>query len=247
VKEYVRVEGRRVVAFDTIGSGPPLICIPGGPGYGGMQLARLGGLSATRTLHRLDLRGAGESDPPDQESYGFADYAADLEVLRQHLGLERMDLMGHAHGGLSVAMYARLFPQHVGSIVLDGVPVRPVAEFDDGTETGVPDYFETYDSRAAHYVSEHMGRIHEPAMAWFWDHEAGVDFRTLVAGVTAPTLLLTGIDDPMAGPRAVESLADVMADASVAVIPRASHFAWVENPGAYTEKVEHFLHQHVHA
>jgi pimeloyl-ACP methyl ester carboxylesterase len=246
MKQYVRVEGRRVVAYDSIGAGPPLICVPGGPGYGGDQLARLGGLSATRTLLRVDLRGAGESDPPDPARYGFADYAADLEVLRQQLELDRIDLLGHAHGGLVVAQYARTHAEHVGSIVLDGVPVRPVAEFDTGTETGVPDYFETYDSRAAHYVSDHMGRIHEPAMAWFWDNEAGVDFRALVGGVTAPTLLLTGEDDPMAGRPAVESLAATMQNASAVVIPRASHFAWVENPAEYSDAVESFLHQHVH-
>jgi pimeloyl-ACP methyl ester carboxylesterase len=50
----------------------------------------------------------------------------------------------------------------------------------------------------------------------------------------------------MAGRPAVESLAATMQNATAVVIPRASHFAWVENPAEYSDAVESFLHQHVH-
>ena len=39
----------------------------------------------------LDPRGTGGSDPPATlRHYAIADYVADLEELREHLGLERM-------------------------------------------------------------------------------------------------------------------------------------------------------------
>lgn len=241
MKSYVRVEGRRVVAFDSVGEGPPLICIPGGPGYPGDQLDLLGGLHAHRTLIRLDMRGAGQSDEPESPSWSLTDYATDLEVLRQHLGVDRMDLLGHAHGGLIAAVYATQHPDHVGHLVLDGVPARPVEEFDGGTEGGVSSYFRCYDQRAERYVKAHLGAMQEGAMAWFWDHDASIDFPALMAAIPVRTLLVTGEFDPMAGGPAVEKLAARMPHGRSSVIAEASHFAWVEQPSAYVAAVESFL------
>lgn len=218
-----------------------LICVPGGPGYGGDQLARLGGLSASRTLVRVDMRGAGDSDPPARASWALADYADDLEVLRHELHLDRMDVFGHAHGGLIAAVYAQMFDDHIDHVIVDGVPVRPVEEFDTWAESDVPDYFDGYDHRASSYMTQHMGTMFEPAMAWFWDHESKTDFRRLISGVRAPMLVVTGDHDPMAGAAAVESLVHPMPRASARVIAHAGHFAWVENPVSYADAVEQFL------
>jgi pimeloyl-ACP methyl ester carboxylesterase len=242
MERIVRVEGRRVAIIDAIGAGAPLLCVPGGPGYGGDQLSRLGGLSAERTLLRLNLRGAGLSDRPASGSYSFDEYADDVEVVRQHLGIDRIDLFGHAHGGMVVAAYAHRFPERTGHVVLDGLPLRPLEEFDEWERTGIGDYFFSYDSRAAHYVEAHMGRMHEPAMAWFWDHEAlSTDYRAMVRRLRCPTLLVTGAADPMCGARAVESLAKEMVDARTVVVQGAGHFTWVENPTAFAAAVEEFL------
>jgi pimeloyl-ACP methyl ester carboxylesterase len=241
MKTYVRVEGRRVAAYDVVGSGPPLVCIPGGPGYAGDQLDLLGGLHVHRSLMRLDLRGAGESDEPARPTWSLQDYADDLAIVHEHLGVDRIDLFGHAHGGLIAAVYATAHPDRVGHLVLDGVPARPVHEFDSGTEGGVPGYFRCYDQRAQRYVEAHLGRMQEGAMAWFWDHDAATDFPALMAQVPVPTLVVTGESDPMAGTAAVMNLARRMPRGSAAVIPDASHFAWVEQPGLYASSVEAFL------
>jgi pimeloyl-ACP methyl ester carboxylesterase len=241
MKSYVRVEGRRVAALEYVGEGPPLVCIPGGPGYPGDQLDLLGGLHAHRTLIRLDLRGAGQSDEPELPTWSLNDYAQDLEVVRQHLAMDRLDLFGHAHGGLIAAVYARQRPDHVGHLVLDGVPARPVEEFDGGTEGSVSGYFRCYDQRAQRYVEAHLGAMQEGAMAWFWDHDASTDFPALIADVAVPTLLVTGEFDPMAGAPAVERLAARMLHGRSSVIAEASHFAWVEQPSAYVATVESFL------
>ena len=70
-------------------------------------LGDLGGLAAHRQLVLLDLRGTGDSavpaDPVDVPlSTGRSD---DVEALRVHLGLERIDLLGHSAGGsLAIAV-----------------------------------------------------------------------------------------------------------------------------------------------
>ena len=62
------------LAYRMVGSGPPLVCIPGGPGQAVEYLGDLGGLSNHRTLIRtlilLDNRGTGASQAPqDPEMY----------------------------------------------------------------------------------------------------------------------------------------------------------------------------------
>jgi proline iminopeptidase len=98
------------------GSGPLLVCHPGGPGFDGSELHDLGGLDRTRTLLLLDPRGSGRTGPAG--SYLLDDYVADLEELRADLALETIDLLGFSHGGLVAAAYAAAHPQHVRKLVL---------------------------------------------------------------------------------------------------------------------------------
>jgi pimeloyl-ACP methyl ester carboxylesterase len=48
----------------TLGTGDPLVVMPGGPMQASVYLGDLGGLDAHRTLHLLDLRGTGGSAVP---------------------------------------------------------------------------------------------------------------------------------------------------------------------------------------
>ncbi|MER6593903.1 alpha/beta fold hydrolase [Micromonospora purpureochromogenes] len=63
-------------------------------------LGDLGGLSAHRSLVRLDLRGTGESAvPADPATYRYDRLVDDVDALRVHLGRDRIDLLGHSAGG----------------------------------------------------------------------------------------------------------------------------------------------------
>ena len=56
-------DGTRLAVHDS-GSGPGVLCVPGGPGRASAYLENLGGLDATHTLHLLDSRGSGDSELP---------------------------------------------------------------------------------------------------------------------------------------------------------------------------------------
>ena len=100
------------------GTGPLLVCHPGGPGFDGSELGDLGGLDATRTLVLVDPRGTGGSGAAD--TYRLEDYVADLEELRTELGVDRLDLLGFSHGGLVAAAYAIAHPGRLRKLVLAG-------------------------------------------------------------------------------------------------------------------------------
>ncbi|MFJ3903830.1 alpha/beta fold hydrolase [Streptomyces sp. NPDC090025] len=105
----------------TLGDAPgdPLIVLPGGPMRNADYLGDLGGLTAHRTLLILEPRGTGGSETPaDPASYRCDRQVADVEAFRAHLGLDRIDLLGHSAGGNLATLYAAAHPERVRSLVL---------------------------------------------------------------------------------------------------------------------------------
>jgi pimeloyl-ACP methyl ester carboxylesterase len=107
-----------VLSYESIGDGPPLVLVPGGPRAAG-YLEDLGGLSASRRLIRYDARGTGASARPgDPSTYAYPVLARDVEALREHLGLERLDLLGHSAGSVVASAYAAAHPGRIHRLVL---------------------------------------------------------------------------------------------------------------------------------
>ncbi|MFD0352466.1 alpha/beta fold hydrolase [Streptomyces sp. NPDC127110] len=107
------------LAYHVEGEGEPLVCLPGGAMRASRYLGDLGGLSAGRRLILLDLRGTGDSAAPADESTYRADHqVADVEALRLHLGLERMDVLAHSAAGNLALLYAAAHPGRVRRLVL---------------------------------------------------------------------------------------------------------------------------------
>src|SRR5256885_3931866 len=109
-----------------MGSGPVVVCHPGGPGFSSLYFADLAGLWERFTPVMLNPRGTADSErPADARAYAIADYVDDVEALRQHLGLERLMLLAHSHGGVVAQAYAAKHPARVRKLVL----ASPLARF----------------------------------------------------------------------------------------------------------------------
>src|SRR5215472_7647315 len=107
------------VGYRVLGAGPPLVCLPGGPGRASEYFGDLGGLSRSRQLILPDTRGTGASaDASDPLSYRCDRLVADVEALRVHLGLDRMDLLGHSAAGNLALLYAAAHPEHLAHLIL---------------------------------------------------------------------------------------------------------------------------------
>ena len=130
-------DGRRL-SYRTLGSGPVLVCHPGGPGFSSRYFGDLAGLGDRYTLVLLNPRGTEGSDrPPDARAYDTGDYVADLDELRAHLGLERMLLLGHSHGGVVAQAYAARYPDRVERLVLASTLARFQAEQEQAMEAAM--------------------------------------------------------------------------------------------------------------
>jgi proline iminopeptidase len=102
-----------------------LVCHPGGPGLSSAYFGDLAGLWERFTLIEINPRGTGNSDrPKDRRAYQVDDYVSDVEELRHHLGLDRIRLLGHSHGGVVAQAYASKHPDRVSRLVLASTLAR---------------------------------------------------------------------------------------------------------------------------
>lgn len=115
---FTAPDGTRLAHHES-GDGPPLVCLPGGPMQSAAYLGDLGGLAAHRRLIGLDPRGTGESAAPaNTASYRCDRQVGDVEALREHLGLDRLDLLAHSGGANLAILYAARHPERVSRLLL---------------------------------------------------------------------------------------------------------------------------------
>jgi proline iminopeptidase len=107
------------MGYRVAGDGPPLVCLPGGPGRAADYLGDLGGLTRSHRLILLDPRGVGSSDDPaDPATFRVDRLVSDVEALRAHLGLDRMALLAHSAGAVLATLYAAAFPGRLSRLIL---------------------------------------------------------------------------------------------------------------------------------
>lgn len=98
---------------------PPVIVLAGGAARHPSYLGDLAGLGGRHRLIVPHLRGVGRSpEPPVAEVGSFWRQAEDLECLRDHLGLDRVLLVGHSAGTRLAIAYAAQFAQRIAGMVL---------------------------------------------------------------------------------------------------------------------------------
>lgn len=114
----VELNGVRI-HFTVMGSGPALIAIYGGPGMDARGFEGLAGIGEFATLIVMHPRGSGLSGlAPREDGYMLSDYAADVEELRKHLGLERPAVLGWSHGGMVAQQFAFSYPDSLSKLIL---------------------------------------------------------------------------------------------------------------------------------
>ncbi|MFD7507784.1 alpha/beta fold hydrolase [Streptomyces sp. NPDC059853] len=120
------------------GSGPLLVCHPGGPGLHPDYLASLEALAEHRTVMVVHPRGVGRTPAAaESDDYGLDAYTADLSawIDREARG-EPVDLLGHSHGGIVAGLLAARRPRAVRRLVLMATPAYGGDEADTRAHEG---------------------------------------------------------------------------------------------------------------
>lgn len=119
--------------WETCGNpdGKPVVTLHGGPGSGCTSNARRFFDPGHYRIVLFDQRGAGRSIPKvdattDLTTNTTAHLIADIERLRDYLGVERWLVRGSSWGSTLALAYAQQFPQRVSEIVITSVTMtRP--------------------------------------------------------------------------------------------------------------------------
>lgn len=112
------VVGDIEIAYKRVGTGIPLVTLHGGPGLGHRYMEPLDAWADEFEIVYYDQRGSGETELGDPDRVNFTGAIADLDGLRRHLGIARLNLVGHSFGALLGLMFAAKNPDTVQSLVL---------------------------------------------------------------------------------------------------------------------------------
>jgi len=147
--EHLRVSDLHEICFDTRGrGGTPVVFLHGGPGAGVRDTDRMLFADHSGLAVFPDQRGAGRSRPSAAiEQNTTADLVADLESLREHLGIDRWVVFGGSWGSTLALHYAIAHPARVLALIVHGVFLCSQQEFRwfygrDGAATIYPDEYE---------------------------------------------------------------------------------------------------------
>jgi proline iminopeptidase len=120
------VAGGLTQRYHVYGQGPAvLVAIPGGPGVD-WEYLRMPEVERHVTVVYTEPLGTGGSGrlPAHPRGYTREVYAAALDGLLDHLGQERVHLLGHSHGGFVAQHYAASRPSRLAGVILyDSAPV----------------------------------------------------------------------------------------------------------------------------
>lgn len=108
------------IYYEIEGSGPAIFIIAGGPGGGHASFHPwFSRLAKDHTMVYFDNIGRARSDKlKDKTKYTVERDAEDVEVLRRHLKLDKIDLIGHSYGGMPAIAYAVKYGQNLKHLVL---------------------------------------------------------------------------------------------------------------------------------
>ncbi|HEY0255639.1 MAG TPA: alpha/beta fold hydrolase, partial [Kofleriaceae bacterium] len=118
---YLRVSDVHELYFEECGNpqGKPALFLHGGPGAGCDPRARSFFDPSAYRIVLFDQRGCGRSRPPasldDNTTWSLV---ADIEALREHLGIDRWLVFGGSWGSTLALAYAETHPRRVSELVL---------------------------------------------------------------------------------------------------------------------------------
>jgi proline-specific peptidase len=112
------------VWYRVVGDGGiPLLCLHGGPGMAHDYISPMADLADRRTVIFYDQLGCGRSERPDDASLWTLERSvAEVEAVRDALGLERFNLFGNSWGGWLALQYTLDRRPNLAGLIISSSP-----------------------------------------------------------------------------------------------------------------------------
>ncbi|MCG7518614.1 alpha/beta fold hydrolase [Ruegeria sp. Ofav3-42] len=174
----------RRIYFEDTGAGKPVLCLAGLT-RNSRDFSFLAPHLIDMRMIAMDYRGRGQSDhDPDYMNYNVNRESHDAIELLDHLGLDRVNVIGTSRGGLIAMALAASHPDRLSSVVLNDVgPVLDPSGIIKIMEyVGKPPVSGTYDQAAQ--ALQHVMEPHFPGVPLErWRQQAEIQFEETSDGL----------------------------------------------------------------
>ena len=203
---------------------------------------------------RCDLRGHGDSPTPPGP-YLIDDLGDDLVALLDDLGRARAHIVGTSIGGMAAISAAARHPDRVDRLVVIGAAARfedPSPWIERARRVLAEGTAVVADPVVARWTTPAWAANHEPQVATMramFDRAdpagyagcclalAGMDLRSRLHEVVAPTLVLCGREDQATPPKHAEEITAGIPNARLELVDHAAHLPSIERPESVADLI----------
>ncbi len=268
LKKTIALADGEVLAYIDMGhrAGPAVVLVHGYTDTARDWVPMLPYLSKHFRLILVDIRGHGRSSKPEC-CYGRLDFAYDIKLLLDALGVQKADIVGHSLGSMIAQTFAEYWPERTGRVVL----ISSTA----GSPAGAPSPPPQYDYAAEIRKLKEPIDPDSPFMVAWWNSPTPVDpdflrrqrrdaaaiplrvwlavldqalsanavadLQHTLPRLQAPTLLIWGSKDPIVEEPLRKTLRDALPGAQVKVFDGLGHNPFWEDPAGVAAAINSFL------
>jgi len=248
-------------------SGPAVVLIHGYTDNARDWVPMLPYLSKRYRLILVDIRGHGQSSKPEC-CYTRLDFAYDIKLLLDALGVQKADIVGHSLGSIIAQTFAEYWPERTAHVVLisstgGSPPDRPkkppqfdfaaeIRKLKEPIEADSPFMIAWWDSPTPvdpdFIRRQRKDAAGIPLRVWLAVLDQALpannvfgDLQSTLPRLKAPTLLIWGSKDPIMEEDVRQSLRDALPSAKVKIFDGLGHNPFWEDPRGVAEVVNAFL------
>src|SRR3984893_13704729 len=224
-------------------------------------------LSKRYRLILVDIRGHGQSSKPEC-CYTRLDFAYDIKLLLDALGVPKADIVGHSLGSIIAQTFAEYWPERTAHVVLisstgGSPPDRPkqplqfdfaaeIRKLKEPIEADSPFMIAWWDSPTPvdpdFIRRQRRDAAGIPLRVWLAVLDQALpanniyaDLQSTLPRLKAPTLLIWGSKDPIMEEDVRQSLRDALPNAKVKTFDGLGHNPFWEDPRGVAEVINAFL------
>src|SRR5271154_3320796 len=246
--------------------GPAVVLIHGYTDNARDWVPMLPYLSKRYRLILVDIRGHGQSSKPEC-CYTRLDFAYDIKLLLDALGVRRADIVGHSLGSIIAQTFAEYWPERTAHVVLisstgGAPPDRPrkppqfdfaaeIRKLKEPIEAESPFMIAWWDSPTPvdpdFIRRQRKDAAGIPLRVWLAVLDQALpanlfrELQTPLPRLKAPTLLIWGSQDPIMEEDVRQTLRDALPAARVKIFDGLGHNPFWEDPRGVAEVINAFL------
>lgn len=247
------------VEYSEMGSGPPIVLVPGLAGGFDLLGPLARSLSTDFRVISYQLRGE-DNCFALRRPFGHGDLVNDLGEFLDMMCLESPAVFGLSFGGTVALEFAAQHPHRLSHLILQGtgsrlepgllpqvagtVLKRYPLPFDNPF---INQFFNLFFGCAQNkderfdFVTSQCWKTDQSVMAHRFRLVEEFDIEQRLERIRVPSLILAGQRDVMVSPRSLQGLRDGIPQAQVRSLPRCGHLAFVTHPDLVAQKVHDFL------